>query len=76
MREEDDEPPSSIKQDSDNESLEFVPDPNFLEEMNKRMAVNDRLVLHKDDVNVKEVKLTKWKIDQLEREKLEDERDF
>lgn len=40
------------------------------------MAVNDRLILHKDDVSLKDVKLTKWKQEQMDRERLEDERDL
>ena len=40
------------------------------------MALNDRQVLHKEDFNEKEVKLTKWKQQQMDRERLEEERDL
>jgi len=62
--EEEEERPSSIKKDSQtSESLDFIPDPNFLEEMNKRMADNDRYVLKTEEVEeMEESKPTKWKM--------------
>ena len=47
------EPPSSIKQDED--SLEFVPDPDFLKQLNEKMHENDIKKLENDP------NPTKWK---------------
>ncbi len=53
-KQEEPEPPSSIKQDDD--SLEFVPDPDFLKQLNEKMHEND-LKQMENDPNP-----TKWKL--------------